>query len=145
MKQEEKDLLLKDLCARVPYGVKVKFKTNGIIENKENFIYNEDGEYEYITNGKSYLTLDIIKALSNNYLDEIKPYLFPLTNMTDEQKEIYCQLQQRVIYNSKGFVTEDVMNFINWCYENHLDINDLIPKGLAIDATNLNIYLFGSK
>ena len=85
MKQEEKDLLLKDLCARVPYGVKVKFKTNGIIENKENFIYNEDGEYEYITNGKSYLTLDIIKALSNNYLDEIKAYLFPLTNMTEEQ------------------------------------------------------------
>ena len=57
-----------------------------------------------------------------------------------EQKEKYCQLQDMVIYNSKGLVTKDVMEYVNWCYENHLDINDLIPKGLALDATGLNIY-----
>ena len=140
MEQKNKELLLKDICARLPYDVKVKFKVNEVIANEEKFTYNVDGEDSYITDGKSYLTLDIIKALSNNYLDEIKPYLFPLTNMTEEQKEIYCQLQQRVIYNSKGAVNEDVMNYVNWCYENHLDVNDLIPKGFAIDATGLNIY-----
>ena len=53
--------------------------------------------------------------------------------MTEEEKEEYCQLQQRV-------VNEDVTKCINYCYKKHLDINNLIPIGLAIDATNLNIY-----
>lgn len=73
-------------------------------------------------------------------LDEVKPYLFPLSSMTDEQKEEYCQLQQKIIYNSKGIINEDITEYINWCYQKHLDINDLIPKELAIDATGLNIY-----
>ena len=60
--------------------------------------------------------------------------------MTDEQMEEYCQLQQKIIYNSKGPVNKDIIEYINWCYKNHLDINDLIPMGLAIDATGLNIY-----
>ena len=62
---------------------------------------------------------------------EIKPYLFPMSSMTE--KEEYYQLQQRV-------VNEDVTKHINYCYKKHLDINNLIPIGLAIDATNLNIY-----
>lgn len=140
MTQTEKELLLRDLCARLPYGVKIQFKTNSVIENKYKFIYNVDGEYEYINIGKSNLTLDIIKMLSNNCIDEIKPYLFPMSSMTDAEKEEYCQLQQRVIYNSKGVVNEDVTKYINWCYKKHLDINNLIPMELAIDATNLNIY-----
>lgn len=140
MTQTEKELLLRDLCARLPYGVKIQFKTNSVIENKYKFIYNVDGEYEYINIGKSNLTLDIIKMLSNNCIDEIKPYLFPMSSMTDAEKEEYCQLQQRVIYNSKGVVNEDVTKYINWCYKKHLDINNLIPMELAIDATGLNIY-----
>ena len=59
---------------------------------------------------------------------------------SEEEKEEYCQLQQRIIYNSKGIVNEDITEYINWCYENHLDINGLIPKGLSLDATGLNIY-----
>ena len=140
MTQENKELLHKDFCSRLPYGVKVQFKTNSVIENKYKFIYNVDGEYEYINIGKSNLTLDIIKMLSNNCIDEIKPYLFPMSSMTDAEKEEYCQLQQRVIYNSKGVVNEDITKYINWCYKKHLDINNLIPMGLAIDATGLNIY-----
>ena len=77
MTQNEKDLLLKDLCARLPYGAKVKFRVNDVIAIEENITYVVDGEYSYITDGKSYLTLDIIKALFKNWLDEIKPYLFP--------------------------------------------------------------------
>ena len=74
------------------------------------------------------------------YSNEYKPYLFPLSSMTEEEKEEYCQLQQRIIYNSKGVVNEDVAKYINWCYKKHLDINNLISMGLAIDATELNIY-----
>ena len=123
MTKEYKELLLKDLCGRLPYGVKASTKVGGNIKISSveyDTIFGEDGDAYDV----SFIT----------------PYLFPLSSMSEEQKEIYCQLQERVIYNSKGPVTEDVMNFVNWCYENHLDINDLISKGLAINATNLEIY-----
>ena len=74
------------------------------------------------------------------YISEFKPYLFPLSSMTEEQKEEYCYLQQKIIYNSKGMVNTDIMEYINWCYKNSLDVNGPIPMGLAIDATGLNIY-----
>ena len=143
MTQEQKELLLKDLCARLPYGVKVKFQVNEVSAIEEKFIYNIDGEYSYITNGKSYLTLDIIKALFNNHLDEVKPYLFPLSSMTEKQKEEFntksLELQLKVIDDEIMYekATEFEINFYN---KHHLDWRGLIPMGLAIDATGLNIY-----
>ena len=126
MTQEEKDLLLKDICSRLPYGVMCRYQ-----------------HIQYIENGK---LIDInmfgIVNIDGHIKDvcDIKPYLFPLSSMTEEQKEEYCGLQQKVIYNSKGPVNSDVMEYINWCYKNHIDINNLIPMGLAIDATDKNIY-----
>lgn len=133
MTQEQKDLLLKDLCARLPYGVKVKFQVNEVSAIEEKFTYNVDGEYSYITNGKSYLTLDIIKALFNNHLDEIKPYLIPLSSMTEEQKREEYKLMNSNFYTS----TVELPDFYN---KNHIDYRGLIPMGLANDATGLNIY-----
>ena len=131
MTQKDKELLLKDLCARLPYGVK-------FLRESWNFEWDEElsvievlkdiDKDGYINNTKVYT------------VDDIKPYLFPLSSMTEEEKEEYCQLQQRVIYNSNGVINEDVTKYINWCYKKHLDINNLIPMGLAIDATGLNIY-----
>lgn len=143
MTQYEKDLLLKDLCARMPYGVKVKFKVNEVIEIKEKLIYNIYGEYSYISDGKSYLTLDIIKELFNNHLDEIKPYLFPMSSMTEEQKEEFntksLELQLKVI--DEEIMYEEATEFeVDFYNKHHLDWRGLIPMGLAIDATNLNIY-----
>ena len=126
MTQEDKSLLLKDLCARLPYGVKV----NGVFLN-----YNKD-------KGKI-LYEECVKELDYNHLNRyetLKPYLFPLSSMTEEQKEEYASLQQKVIYNGQGLVNLDVMKYIDWCYKHHIDINGLIPIGLAIDATGLNIY-----
>lgn len=132
---EYKNLVIKDITARLSYNVKCKIlETNetkilaSINYDRENTLFDFWGDdrkiqYEY-----------------QLYLSEFKPYLFPLSSMTEKQKEIYCQLQQKVIYNSKGVVNKDVMEYVNWCYENHLDVNDLIPKGLAINATGLNIY-----
>lgn len=130
MTKKEKDLLLEDLCARLPYGVKIQLTWWVIDEG----IYMD-----------TILEPDHIEMLLNNEIGntddtEIKPYLFPLSSMTEEEKEEYYELQQRVIYNSKGVVNEDVKKYINWCYKKHLDINNLIPIGLAIDATGLNIY-----
>lgn len=143
MTQEQKDLLLKDLCARLPYGVAVKIKVNEVAAIKEEFIYNVDGEYSYITNGKSYLTLDIIKAIFNNHLDEIKPYLFPLSSMSEEQERELEELDPEfyTIINDNGTI-ECVMNnkTFDWFHKHHFDWRGLIPKGLALDATGLNIY-----
>ena len=120
MTQADEYLLLKDLCTRLPYGV--------ILDCCE--IINEP------------LTLISCKGLVNNDydIDEVKPYLFPLSSITEEQKEEYVSLQQRVIYNSRGLVNLDVMKYTDWCYKHHIDINGLIPMGLAIDATDKNIY-----
>lgn len=99
MTQTEKELLLRDLCARLPYDVKVLF---------DNKVFSID----YI----SYIYEEIKLDICDNYtldVSDVKPYLFPMSSMTDEDKEEYCQLQQRVIYNSKGPVNEDVTKYIN--------------------------------
>lgn len=130
MTQEQKELLLKDLCARLPHGVICK-DTN----------INVTGTISQIGLHYDMCTLDKDNGDSEScYILNCKPYLFPLSSMTEEQKVEYCGLQEKVIYNSKGPINSDVMDYVNWCYKNHIDINNLIPMGLANDATGLNIY-----
>ena len=128
MTQEEKDLLIKDLCARLPYSTRVK-------------VWLKDGTTEEGALDLEHNYGDVLRdAFYYDKIVKIKPFLFPLSSMTEEEKEEYCQLQQRVIYNSKGVINEDVTKYINWCYKKHFHINNLIPMELAIDATGLNIY-----
>ena len=128
MTQEDKELIFNELCARLPYHVKCK-------------IWLKDGTTEEGALDLEYNYGNVLQdSFYYNKIKDIKPYLFPLSSMTEEEKEEYCQLQQRVIYNSKGVINEDVTKYINWCYKKHLDINNLIPMELAIDATGLNIY-----
>ena len=128
MTQEDKELIFKELCARLPYHVKCK-------------IWLKDGTTEEGLLDLQHNYGNVLQdAFYYNKIKDIKPYLLPLSSMTEEEKEEYCQLQQRVIYNSKGVINEDVIKYINWCYKKHLDINNLIPMELAIDATGLNIY-----
>lgn len=130
MTQEEKDLLLKDLCGRLPYGV--------IIEHEGNL---SKLDAIFMCDSISISSTSMDKKLSYNLdLGEFKPYLFPLESMTEEQKVIYGDLCYRVICNSKGLISSYVMKYINWCYKNYIDINNLIPMGSAIDATGKNIY-----
>ena len=128
MTQEDTKLLLKDLCARLPYHTRVK-------------VWLKDGTTEEGALDLEHNYGDVLRdAFYYDKIVKIKPFLFHLSSMTEEEKEEYCQLQQRVIYNSKGVINEDVTKYINWCYKKHLDINNLIPMELAIDATGLNIY-----
>ena len=120
MDTKNKELLIKDLNARLPYGVKIEI-TWWVMD--EGTCINTTLEPDHIE-----------QLLNDEDGDtEIKPYLFPMSSMTEDEKEEYCQLQQRVD-------NEDGTKHINYCYKKHLDINNLIPIGLAIDATNLNIY-----
>lgn len=153
MIQENRELLLKDLCARLPYGVKGKCEIDASYDtsfdtifqthkfNAEVYGLKEDSLFVYpLIEDNDEQTFAEEEVADGIDILDFKPYLFPLSSMTDAEKEEYCQLQQRVIYNNKGLVNEDVTKYINWCYKKHLDINNLIPIGLAIDVTGLNIY-----
>ena len=123
MKPEDKELLIKDLCARLPYNVicQVEFKENGKYNSKVMLLSG-------IFTDEAYFTTKGGSIYSNKY----KPYLFPLSSMTKEQEKEY-------IYTlaSDYNITYDT---VDWLNKNHFDYRGLIEKGLAIDATGLNIY-----
>lgn len=124
MTQEQKDLLLKDLCCRLPYGVKVQ----------TTYINPQTKERKDI--GTDVLSTVEISLLIDGYY-EPKPYLFPLSSMDEEQKEEHKDLldnQYSFDANGSIFTLQDFYN------KYHFDYRGLIPMGLAIDATNLNIY-----
>ena len=131
MTQEDRDLLIKDLSTRLPYGVKVLYDTQ-IFEVQ--YIEPMYGELKLLDN-ETY-TLPI---------EEVKPYLFPLSSMTKEQKEEFNSYFTSVPYYGDNehehvvpyYFVELLMEFF---HKNHIDNNGLIQKGLANDATNLNIY-----
>ena len=123
MKQEDKELLLKDLCARLPYNVicQVEFKENGNYNSKVMLLSG-------IFTDEAYFTTKGGSIYSNEY----KPYLFPLSSMTEEQKKEWLYT-----LSSDYNITYDT---VDWLNKNHFDYRGLIEKGLAIDATGLNIY-----
>ena len=126
MTTEDKELLLKDLCARLPYEVIVDYSYNAFDARKH--------EQECI------LDCDLLDTFISPRLDEegeyIKPYLFPLSSMTKGQKYEYQYITERWMYDPAYSISDS----IDWLNENHFDYRGLIEKGLAIDATGLNIY-----
>lgn len=127
MTQEQKDLLLKDLCSRLPYGVKVQ----------TTYINPQTKERKDI--GTDVLSTVEISMLIDGY-EEHKPYLFPLSNMTEEQLVIYGDLCYAIIHSLAWDMQAALNELVDWLNENHFDYNNLIPKGLANDATGLDIY-----
>ena len=135
MKQEQKELLLKDLCGRLPYGVKVCNITDDMISSliligihRDTMVLQRDDKYEIAE------------------VDEVKPYLFPLSSMTEEQKE---ELNKYLDIDSKSLI-DGYKNGLKCAHpyftvqdgynKNHFDYRGLIPMGMAIDATGKNIY-----
>lgn len=152
MSEERKELLLKDLCARLPYGVKVYRKWIAPLSGSP-----EEGIFDFCI-------FDIEILLSpHNWVStekgirevreyDIKPYLFPLSSMTEEQEEElkvilgstpFFDNKNELFYDMNGcskIYLSDVQTAINWFNKNHFDYRGLIPMGLAKDATGLNIY-----
>ena len=126
MTQEHKELLFKDLCARLPYNVicQVEFRESGKYQSKSMFLSG-------VFTDEAYFTTESGSIYSNEY----KPYLFPLSSMTDEQEEEYNDLNCCELGCFPH--TEEALDYL---IKNHFDYRGLIEKGLAIDATNLNIY-----
>ena len=136
MTQEEKDLLLEDLCARLPYGVKVHAKYTDLGETIE-----VDGIVKMIDDD-GVVGIEVIYDTSSAWtyvqIDNIKPYLFPLSSMTEEQTEELIKLINTGQNDNNEFMRS--LCRIEFYHVNHLDYRGLIPKGLAKDATDLNIY-----
>lgn len=148
MTQEEKDLLLKDLFARLPYKVKVQYKNNIC-------------SIDTYTEGNKFLLIDEKK---NEYpsikdklflgIEEFKQYLFPFSSMTEEQmdkvEEILMGYDPKIIFDfmadgdiifKKGNISiKAFIELTQYFDKEMLDYRGLIPMGLAVDATGLNIY-----
>lgn len=144
MTQEEKELLLKDLCARLPYGVKCQIDTG-----------DADVYVDTLAAITSYGCCCFMETIDTEDVLEygnIKPYLFPLSSMTEEQKDdLICiiKLETHEIFEAlngnnfgidDGFYKFNQVRECDWLTKNHFDYRGLIEKGLAIDCTNLNIY-----
>lgn len=121
MTQEQKDLLLKDLCARLPYGV------------KGNYQNSDDKLLRSIT-----IVYNYLKPNGMVMTGDIKPYLFPLSSMTEEQTEELIKLINTGQNDNNEFMRS--LCRIDFYHKHHFDYRGLIPMGLAIDATNLGIY-----
>lgn len=128
MKQEEKDLLLKDLCARLPYKTRCSYYDICLLAHCNGEIYGIGNKEYAIVDGKCIA------------IGFIKPYLFPLSSMTEEQEVEYDATFATIVYEDGR--KDSVMTYksFDWLNKNHIDYRGLIEKGLAIDATGLNIY-----
>ena len=137
MTQEEKELLLKDLSARLPYHVKVK-------------VWLKDGTTEEGILDLEHNYGDVLRdAFYYNKIVDIKPYLRPMSSMNE--KELY-EYFSFVFKEYDGYLNddtpdftgnhfvyiEDVNPFIDWLNKNYFDYRGLIPKGLAIEVTKDN-------
>ena len=142
MTQEDKQLLLKDISARLPYGVKC-------IVTKSRTEEGQEGDVGKI----GWVCLEGVDCIGDrepffSEFGNFKPYLIPLSSLTEEQRNYISKLlidtqNEFPPYgelNTKGcdnlFVcsVKQANVLINYCLANHLDINGLIEKGIAIEA-----------
>lgn len=120
MATEDRELLLKDLCARLPYGVKIDRALYGAITLNERHI----------------------ESFKKGYDDMLIPYLRPMSSMTEEERKEYEGfIIHREHVNAWGqewdidcFSFNSVPRLINWLNAHHFDYRGLIPRGSALEA-----------
>ena len=161
--KEDKELLVKDLTGRLPYAVTVEHTNTGMRGTLRDLVvyptYNEDDTV------KDYIcTTNFFGDGDYFYIEYFKPYLFPMSSMSEEQKKELLELagyearcEESCGFDSWGFYVNIVGDYkyednqesiilypddigIDWLNKNHFDYRGLIEKGLAIDATGKNIY-----
>lgn len=143
MTQEDKELLIKDLSARLPYGVKAYVKNWSKLDRKYyEGVYTVESIHPSLNNILAYSERFSVEVIVGYDDYEIKPYLFPLSSMTEEQKtelnDTLIQLELKALNDEIEHhkVAEFEIDFYN---KNMFDYRGLIEKELAINATNLNI------
>ena len=135
MTQEEKLLLLEDLCARLPYGVKCCYD----ILSGEIKIDTLICIHKVIIGQGIYWDSYFEDCDGDIPLEIVKPYLRPLSSMTEEEREEYgkvCELDTEILANHpmNGEPFPALYNSQDWLNKNMFDYRGLIPKGLALEA-----------
>jgi hypothetical protein len=124
----QNDLLLKDICNRLPYGVKVQLSHSSYSPSQIPLKL-----LSINTNGVAWVAGDKGYPFEVDW-SNCKPYLFPMSSMTEEQNLEYLRT---CMGGNSGVPT---LASFNWLDAHHFDYRGLIPMGLAIDATGLGIY-----
>lgn len=131
MTQEEKELLLRDLCARLPYGVMCQVDDGAAGLN--------DGKLIEIDISKELVRFDV-DYYWDAYIDDVKPYLRLMSSMTEEEAVELGKLIGKASYNMMRNVDfHDLRLLLEFIYKKHLDYNHLIEKDLALEA-NKDMY-----
>ena len=136
MTQEDKELLLRDLCCRLPYNVKVSHDRipppGWMIKNTWIDGYLDSIEPDWSKdNGYN---PHIICSGTECGIADVKPYLRPMSSMTEEEYKVYSNLwDKQSKYNTDLDIQlkVDLFNFLN---SHHFDYRGLISKGLALEA-----------
>jgi hypothetical protein len=116
MTQEDKELLLRDLCARLPYHVRCKIwlkdgtTEEGLLDLKHNYGNVLQDAFYY------------------NKIKDIKPYLRPMSSMTEEERKEYLHITLCDVVDCEAW------NEVDWLNKHHFDYRGLIEKGLALQA-----------
>ena len=153
MDKFKKELLLKDLSARLPYDVECKV-SHDFSKHRRIVGLHPTKKFDVLVENYCHDPLNPIYIK----LENIKPYLFPLSSMTEEQKNELNGLTDSIEIDSYGIMSkeeydiyhrkpyfecvnlDDALVIIDWLNKKHFDYRGLIGRGLAIDATGLNIY-----
>lgn len=135
MTQEEKQLLIKDLCARLSYETWVQY------EGKE-----------WLVTGYGHGRVSLLPSVFSSVggpcplVEEVRPYLRPMSSMTEKEKEelkeehkkderIYAEVIEKIANGDEHARGTAVLHFaVEWCDEHHFDYRELIPMGLAFEA-----------
>lgn len=121
MTQEEKELLLKDLGARLQYKLRCcVFKLNGDIKENDDILYGVIGD--------SVVTLKSNEDECLMYY-QIKPYLRSPKNLNDDEKDYWNKLQHNLKLGG------NINLMVDFYHSHHIDYRGLIPMGLAFEAT----------
>jgi hypothetical protein len=146
MKREEKELLLEDLCARVQYKVKInvskaiRIRINGKIKEKDlvdtvyGVIFYNDGPKMVTPQNFSFLDKERCNNFGGWIVEMVKPYLRPMSSMTEEESKEINTLLQTDFYVDGFLYPIAAINMINWLNAHHFDYRGLIEKGLALEA-----------
>lgn len=134
MTQEEKNLLLKDLCARLPYGVKVLHEgwdsDHGCEFNTVEDLIGIDDKFIHTLWRGERDKHSIVEPLS---ITDYKPYLRPMSSMTKQEFLEYTDF-------CDSYRGEELYELLDWLNANHFDYRELIDKGLAISIEEFNPY-----
>lgn len=121
MTKEEKQLLIIDLCTRLPYGVFVEYDYGDGVKRVTKF----HGNYLYLM------------MLGKLQWKDFKPYLRPMSSMTEDEREEYRKLGGVMSHDSEHdtwAICAFTPEAYDWLNKKQFDYRGLIPKGLALEA-----------